>query len=455
MSKSINSLEPSPKSAAPDTSPKQLPSEVWGRVISYLRRPMGVRGSVGRIDDYHQHDLTVAMRVNKTFHQYAGPILYSRVIVSNFPLFLYGVPSITPSDSQQTISSPEFQTRKLRLLTHIKRLDIAYTSLRTNCILGESESETGPLPAAILHHLNLPESVIPALTSDINLAMESLLVPLMGWAKSPFAPLLFPNLQIITTGAIGGYEWDMFNPNFTRLNFIPADQFQISLKARTEEEKLNPERKLSTIHHLFKQLLFGRYLTATSRPKFICNYVSSGPMTPIYNRHFPNDHLIQTRHSLLDSDEYLRTLPEVYTTHLLEQIHRGVWIHIAEGTLNRWIVDPIFRTCNAQTQSLVYTYIQSQLVMRRKISPNLNIDKGTKIEIYGISDPTMLYNAIGQLMGGHSNTVAYSHAEGMDTLKRYLGLDSGLDAAADAENDGHLCAEVEIMKGDAPPCPAL
>ncbi|WVW83343.1 hypothetical protein I302_105362 [Kwoniella bestiolae CBS 10118] len=400
----------------------QLPPEIWGRIITFLRRPMGSTGSMRNPNDYHQNDLAVAMRVNKMFYRYAAPTLYHRVIVSNFPLFLYGVPLLHPGDPP-TI----FDTPKTRLLKYVKRLDIAYSSLKPT---GPPDN---PLPHLILLHLNLPSAVIPPLTTDINNTYEVAKELLMGWAKSADASLLFPVLEVISTGGFGERLWDSYNPNFTKLDYTDMTTYQTT-------EEVN--ESAGVLNHLFKQQLFGRFLTGCSIPKRIVNYVSSGPMTPVYNRHFPNDHMLMTR--LSTSDTYDATLPQSYTTHLLQQIYRGVWLNVAEGVVNRWVVDPIFRECRAETQMLVYTYIRGQLVTRRQLSKMLNMDKNTKIRVYGVLDPEMVHNVLPALVGNHGNFEGeYTDEEGLRTMKAYLGI------GIDEEEDRDTFAEVELV-GDVP-----
>ncbi|WWD10351.1 hypothetical protein V865_008486 [Kwoniella europaea PYCC6329] len=396
----------------------ELPPEIWGRIIPFLKRPMGSAGTLRNANDYHQHDLATAMRVNKTFYRYTAPILYSRVIVSNFPLFLYGVPTLHPGDPPDT-----FNTAKTRLFKYIKRLDIAYSSLLPNVSVGQH------LPSELILHLDLPTSVIPALTTDINQTYEVSKDLLMGWAKSPDAPLLYPNLRVIATGSFGERLWDSYNPNFTKLDYT-------DLSPITSLEEV--QESAGILHHLFKQNLFGRFITGCSSPKQIINYVSSGPMTPVYNRHFPNDQMLMTRSTL--SADYTETLPTSYTTHLLEQIHRGVWLNVAEGVDNIWIVDPIFKECDPQTQVLVYTYIRGQLVTRRQLSKVLNMDPNTKIKIYNVIDPKMIYSVLPALVGDHVNLrEGYTDEVGLKIIKTYLSI------GIDEEEDRETFAQVELV----------
>ncbi|WVQ70298.1 uncharacterized protein L199_008524 [Kwoniella botswanensis] len=402
----------------PASTMPELPPEIWGRIIPFLKRPMGSTGTLRNANDYHQHDLATAMRVNKAFYRYTAPILYSRVIVSNFPLFLYGVPTLHPGDPPET-----FDTPKTRLFKYIKRLDIAYSSLLPNVSVGQA------LPAQLLLHLDLPTSVIPALTTDINQTYEVSKDLLMGWAKSPDAPLLFPNLQLVVTGSFGERLWDSYNPNLTKLDY--TDLSHIASLDEVQES-------VGILHHLLKQNLFGRFLTGCSSPRQIINYVSSGPMTPVYNRHFPKDHMLMTRSTLSPSNT--DTLPESYTTYLLEQIHRGVWLNVAEGVVNRWVVDPIFKECDTQTQALVYTYIKSQLITRRQLSKRLHMDTNTKIKIYNVIDPKMINSVLPALVGDHMNfQEGYTDEVGLKIIKTYLSI------GIDEEEDRETFAQVELV----------
>ncbi|KAK6902728.1 hypothetical protein I203_107987 [Kwoniella mangroviensis CBS 8507] len=405
----------------------ELPPEIWGRIIPFLKRPMGSTGTLRNANNYHQHDLATAMRVNKTFYRYTAPILYSRVIVSNFPLFLYGIPTLHPGDPPET-----FDTAKKRLFKYIKRLDIAYSSLQPNVSVGQ------PLPAQLLLHLDLPTSVIPPLTTDINQTYEVSKDLLMGWAKSSDAPLLFPNLQVVATGSFGERLWDSYNPNFTKLDYTDISQIA-SLEDVQESAKI--------LHHLFKQNLFGRFFTGCSRPKQIINYVSSGPMTPVYNRHFPNDHMLMACYTL--SPSYTDSLPESYTTYLLEQIHRGVWLNVAEGAQNRWVVDPIFKECSPSTQALVYTYIRGQIMTRRQLSKVLNMDRNTKIKIHNVIEPKMIHSVLPALVGDHTNYgEEYTDEMGLTIIKTYLGI--GIDEEVDKDTFAQveLVADEEHEDGD-------
>ncbi|WWC85302.1 uncharacterized protein L201_000164 [Kwoniella dendrophila CBS 6074] len=408
------------------TSKPLLPPEIWARIIPMLRRSMNAENHPERLYDYHQHDLATAMRVNKLFYKFAAPILYERVIVSNFPLFLYGIPLLHPQDPPEI-----FDTPKVKLFKQIKRLDIAYTSLRSDQTVGKQ------LPEFMLKHLDLPSNVVPALTTDINLTHQAVLNPLMGWAMSMDAPSLFPNLETITTGRYGERNsWDVYNPNFTKLDYIPIDE---------DNQTAELQEAAGKLHELFKKQLFGRYLVGTiSNPKHICNYVSSGPRTPVWNNHFPNDYMLSTRIKVIEKE----ILPKTYTTHLKEQILKGVWMNLAEGITNRWIIDSYFRELDDPVEHyLVFTFIQKQLITRREISSLFNIDKSTKIEIYGWNNKKMIRNAVNIMLGGNESlfVTPYSDEEGLATIKAFLGIGN------DIEEDP--CCVVELMDGDGD-CPA-
>ncbi|WRT66943.1 uncharacterized protein IL334_003908 [Kwoniella shivajii] len=394
----------------------ELPPEIWGRIISYLKRPMGSTGTIRNPNDFHQRDLARAMRVNKTFYRYAAPVLYERIILSDFLLLFDGIAEITPDSKHEEIGSP-----KLELFKHVKRLDIAYTSASTSNIIGPS------LPPDILEQLNVPSPVLPAMTNDINLTFTATLKWLIGWAKSPDAPKLFPNLQNITVGSFGERHWDRYNSNFTKLDWVDMSNFQMT-----------PELKeaAAALHHLFKQKLFGRYLATCSNVKYVCDHISSGPMSLVWNDHFPNDPMLQTRPT--------SGLPDVFVTHLLDQIHVGVWIFLAEGTTNKWIINPIFQSCSPAAQATVYTFIQTQIMTRRALSSMLSMDKTTKIEIYQARNPDMMYNAMCQISGATRDRNAYSDQDLWDIMKSWLGIQG-------PEED---FADFQLMEEDAGACPA-
>ncbi|WVW83337.1 hypothetical protein I302_105356 [Kwoniella bestiolae CBS 10118] len=94
-----------------------LPEEIWERILYVVHRPPPVVGTGSTRKDYHQHDLTTVLRLNKRFFDLAGKILYSNPIVDDPLQFFTGLshPTSTPGVSF-----------KVELLRHVKTLDLTH-----------------------------------------------------------------------------------------------------------------------------------------------------------------------------------------------------------------------------------------------------------------------------------------------------------------------------------------
>ncbi|WVR05023.1 hypothetical protein IAU60_002035 [Kwoniella sp. DSM 27419] len=93
----------------------QLPESVWRTVISFLGSPEPARDARGRAD-WHQPHLTVAMRVNSDWNDWAGRLLYHTCYVDDPYLFLFGLDRAPGEDSEKRCMSKRYQLSRMRRL---------------------------------------------------------------------------------------------------------------------------------------------------------------------------------------------------------------------------------------------------------------------------------------------------------------------------------------------------
>ncbi|WVQ98501.1 hypothetical protein IAU59_005627 [Kwoniella sp. CBS 9459] len=446
-----------PGEPLPTKTRGSLLPEIWALVISHLRRDMPPTASIRNPNDYHQADLARAMRVSKMFYDIAAPLLYERVIVSDLPRFFYGVPSLKARVDN------DYETPKVKLFRYIKRLDLAYTSIHTKRrpsrqqqqqqhhllkdarldpvvvdvdIDAHSPMYGDAIPAEMLRVLNLPQEMVAPLMNDINMAHLVSDDPFLLWAMDLRAPPLFPNLKNITVGAFGERHWDTYDPSFNKLKFTAMSE----LATTNPEQKQALEDARNKLHQVFQNRFFGRYLANNCSPDHVCSHVSTGPFTYLHNNHFPNEPLL-----LCDRTPPART----YTTHLLEQINKGSWLHIVEGqgVVNRWIMDPVFWDVPADDQALVFSYFKGQFATRQTFGTVgvMNLDPQTKIEIYNLLDPRMVADLL-PILATTSGTVTAELEKDREKLKATVLLYLGVSEDTPAR--------VELMDEDPGVCPA-
>ncbi|OCF44674.1 hypothetical protein I317_01363 [Kwoniella heveanensis CBS 569] len=429
------------------TPPSTLLPEIWALVIPHLRRKMPSGGSIRNPNDYHQADLATVMRVSKMLYDIAAPILYERVIVSDLPRFFHGVPSLKPRVNN------DYDIPKVKLFRHIKRLDLAYTSVYTKQWSAQRESNTNTnpntgscgiigspaygdsLPAQFLDILDLPREMIAPLTNDINMAAEVSGDPLLSWSMDSRAPPLFPNLRQITVGAFGERHWDTHEPKFNKLKFTDtshlAREDDLAGKQALEDAKLK-------LHQVFQNRFFGRFLANNCSPDHVCSHVSTGPFTYLHNNHFPNEPLL-----ICD-----RTPPaKTYTTHLLEQINKGSWLHVVEGgnSINRWVVDEVFWDVPVADQALVFNFFKGQFATRKSVAEMINFDRETRIQIYNLINPKMLEDVmpiIAVLAETEREELEKDRKKLKEVMLAFLGVTD------------EVAAQVELMDEDPGVCPA-
>ncbi|WVF72435.1 hypothetical protein IAT40_007250 [Kwoniella sp. CBS 6097] len=415
--------------------------EIWALVIPHLKREMPATASIRNPNDYHQVDLARAMRVNKVFYEIASPILYERVIVSDLPRFFYGVPSLKPRVEN------DYDTPKIKLFRHIKRLDLAYTSMhakhRRSQSLESADSPNTkvdspiygePLPAEILGVLDLPQEMVAPLTNDINMAHMVAAEPMLSWSMDIRAPPLFPNLRQISVGAFGEKHWDTHEPKFNKLKFTDMSTYTPDDPVK----KQAIEEATTRLHQVFQNRFFGRFLANNCSPEHVCSHISTGPFTYLHNNHFPNE-------PFLVCD---RTPPaKTYTTHLLEQINKGSWLHVVEGkdVVNRWIIDPVFWDVPADDQALVFNFLKMQFATRKALAEGINFEPETEIRVFNLLNSKMLKDVmpiLAALIGTEPAELEKDREKVKEAMLWFLGVDGG------------VIAKVELMDDNPGVCPA-
>ncbi|WWC61334.1 uncharacterized protein I303_103915 [Kwoniella dejecticola CBS 10117] len=308
---------------APSRTVPTLLREIWEKIVWNLRREMGPRAMGNDAKQFHQHDLTVAMRVNKMFYSIAAPILYVRIITLN-PKLLFS----------HTFSQPISPDRhsKLELFQYTQRLDIGYVP--EHCL---SESELDPPISKIDRPMLSRAGLFPVksrwpgitLLRDMDLAYQSeQSLETIRRKISTFSPKsygldqigLFSNLKTLTVGAFGKSQhsrWDagynFFSSNFER--YKPSHDFwSVFAHKRENDENLDlaPRRR------------FGYEITSplnTPNLQHICVDNFTGPYS-----------IFKTDNKNLKS----------YTIHITKSIvDTGCKsIPIIPGIKNRWIIEP-------------------------------------------------------------------------------------------------------------------
>ncbi|WRT66940.1 uncharacterized protein IL334_003905 [Kwoniella shivajii] len=316
--------------------------------ISDLRRKTGPRASKNEEEEnFHQHHLTVAMRVNRICYTIAGPILYSRVITIRPDSFLSHV-------------NPPISNRlsKIELFQYIHRMDIGYSPTD----IDESDinppltrSDRAIAAGAGLFGLGNSRDGLyngPTLIRDMDIAHRTTF--LLKNLQESILPdhqhqgmKLFGNLQSITIGSFGQTpysRWDVghrfLSNDLNRYRLSSSSSsfyfsklistFSMSMSASTMQEPALSEtlsRKNEEQNELIKiRYRFGNEFMKNCSPEHICVDNFSGPLSI-------NDPLSSPSPSLgLKS----------YTIHITQSIvDNGLkTFPVVTGIINRWIIHP-------------------------------------------------------------------------------------------------------------------
>ncbi|KAK6902729.1 hypothetical protein I203_107988 [Kwoniella mangroviensis CBS 8507] len=174
----------------------QLPSEIWTKVISFVKRPKPAASESSsrvrrtfEVRQYGQGDLAVCMRVCKKFHHLTAPILYEEVIVDDLLQFFYGVNERDDSDITNALTKSAETLSKIEILKYTKAFHVVHGQHR-------AARYYGPVPPA---PVNLPLPMI----SDCNSTQVILAKVHIPWCNNPNTPMLFPSLEAVTTGGYG------------------------------------------------------------------------------------------------------------------------------------------------------------------------------------------------------------------------------------------------------------
>ncbi|WVF72433.1 hypothetical protein IAT40_007248 [Kwoniella sp. CBS 6097] len=285
---------------------EKLPVEVWCKIIPLLRRKIGPVGLKNRDpDDYKQKDLASVLRVCKLFHSIAAPILYARVVTCSPAKLVYGIDH-----------TPQASTRlsKLTLLGYIRRLDLCYRRIESH------GKEAMKFRFASYNSFELGQSKLKGGLSLLvwdykssQKAGEKLFKLKSG--------KVFLNLEVVTTGAFGekpDLHWDpgyrLYPDELDRRGF----QYRILPLAKFKKKYID----VSTTQQLAYQI----YVDAS--PKYICTNDNVGPLA------LRSEGLIRAQ------TEGWMNPPIAHTTHIYpRQVDEGMLMHIARGTLSRWVID--------------------------------------------------------------------------------------------------------------------
>ncbi|WVQ98503.1 hypothetical protein IAU59_005629 [Kwoniella sp. CBS 9459] len=358
----------------------RLPVEIWYRIIPHLRRKIGPVGLKNRDpDDYKQRDLASAMRVCKLFHSIAAPILYARVVTDSPGKLVYGIEH-TPK--------PSTRLSKLELLGYIRRLDLCYRRIEAQ------GKEAMKFRFAGYNSYELGQSKLKEglslLVWDYKSSQKAgeKLFKLKGGK-------VFLNLEVVTTGAFGerpdlhwdpGYRLypDELDSRGFRYRILPIDKF----------------KKKYVDVSTTQQLAYQIYVDAS--PKYICTNDTIGPLA------------LRTEGLVRAQIEGWMKPPTSHTTHVYpRQVDEDMLMHIARGTLTRWVIDYTYFLDDSSDPHRYeyvppnYTYVYTSLGKRcwellkwlkRRLAAALEKLSApphaeSKIEIYGLSDREFVYQA--------------------------------------------------------------
>ncbi|WWD01615.1 hypothetical protein V866_008560 [Kwoniella sp. B9012] len=327
--------------SAEGTAPSaQLPLEIWSRIIKMAKKPKpsasesSIRGRrISSLRQYGQGDLTVCMRVCKGFYHITAPILYAEVIVDDLVQFFHGVDVPTVSDTTSTLPIQSGISSKTELLKYVKAFHLVHGQRKAKKLYG-------PIPP-------IPQADIPlAMISDCK-ANSIIVSMLLGpWCQSSKTPLLFPNLDVTSTGAYGSSTWDLYAYAWFRP--VPERPQDICAPDADTDTAWWAQAQ-SNVNSDF----LARYMGYLSAPRYACSYVNNGPQTYIP----PNSSTISSYMS-----PKCKPNLEYYTCHITQRmVESRSKIRLIDGQLNRWVVSSEFSSRSAHANSEMVWWLGQQI----------------------------------------------------------------------------------------------
>ncbi|WWD10354.1 hypothetical protein V865_008489 [Kwoniella europaea PYCC6329] len=365
----------------------ELPKEIWERIIYHLRRTMGPRAEKDTDPGQsHQHDLTVAMRVNKLWYSIAAPLLYTRVI------------TIRPDQLPSHIHSWPISTdrlSKLELFQYIYRLDIGYNPAHAK------ESDIDPpfskkdriaLSRAGLFPIEKSRWPSTTLVRDMDFALQTTKLLREIRRTLPEGIQLFGNLEILTVGAFGKSQHSTWDVGYN-VRIKDLKRFQKSspsglgfsnmggLLAKKHQEVLD----LLELRHRFGYEITSN---ASNSLRHICVDNFTGPLSVFlpqcknlksYTIHITKSH----------TDTCCRPLP------------------IIEGSTNKWMIEDESweRKKNTgredETVDRGGTYEWLKGTIYNALYPALLVSEATQLVIYGALNETRVDEEFGDYLLGY------------------------------------------------------
>ncbi|WVW83336.1 hypothetical protein I302_105355 [Kwoniella bestiolae CBS 10118] len=237
-----------------------LPDEILASISSCLYRPPPDVGTPATRTEFHQHDLTSLLRVNKRFFHIASKVLYTHPVVDDPRAFLCG------------ISSSNRSLCKIDSIKHVRHLDIQHR----HGLRDEDEAQGNRYVRMDIDERAAWETkVLEGTREDLENCQEAsaLLEQLRMEGKNVN---LMPNLEILRIGAWDGGWWVkvmkevIFDHTHkeARVNSPVEDGSTSSPELYDEIMTKHPDS--------FK---FASALLKTIRPKAIIQYIQAGPLS--------------------------------------------------------------------------------------------------------------------------------------------------------------------------------
>ncbi|WVQ70304.1 uncharacterized protein L199_008530 [Kwoniella botswanensis] len=282
-----------------------LPDEILTSICSILHRPPPTIGVPSTRKEFHQHDLTSVLRVNKRFLNIACRILYTHPIVDDPHNFLLGIDS--PSSSS---------FYKINIIRHVKTLDIQH---RQSTRDADDQRGNQYVRVDLKDRLIWEGRVLEKGKEDLDNCKKAYNL-LERFKENQAKIYLMPNLQMMRLGAWDQGWW---------IKVMKEVMFDEKRKEdRTDFRSLsgyqNMYEVIRTTHR--KSFEFTALLLDFIRPKEILQYTQAGPMSfhdALYQR-IPIGELSPVVISHLDFDIDRHTI--------------NLFPSIAIGSLNKWLI---------------------------------------------------------------------------------------------------------------------
>ncbi|OCF55207.1 hypothetical protein L486_07320 [Kwoniella mangroviensis CBS 10435] len=397
----------------------ELPREIWEKIIYHLRRKMGPSAEQSTDPGhFHQHDLTVAMRVKKT-----------RVVTIRPDLLLSLIHSLPISSDRLS---------KLELFQYIYRLDIGYNpahAQESDIFPPFSRNDRTALSRADLFSIEKRRWPATTLVRDMDFALQTTKILHTIRQTLPEGIQLLGNLEILTVGAFGKSQhsrWDVgynflamglerFQPPSSGLGFSDLG----GLLAKRHQEELD----LLNMRHRFGYELTSN---ASNSLKHICVDNFTGPLSVF----LPHCERLQT-----------------YTTHITKS-HTDTScrpLPIIEGVTNKWIIEDESWERRKDTgredwivdRGSTYQWLKGRIYA---LDPAQFTKKDTKLVIYGALDEARIDEEFGGYLLGFlisewSNDWSWERKRG--EVNRFLEIDridiEGVRLEEDSEGRCDAC----------------